>query len=85
MFKINRYSSLDEPMWDNFVPNSNNGTIFHLRSFLNYHPNNRFTDHSLIIEKKGKAGPLIFVTYSITCKTKNGEPVLEQEQTRILR
>ena len=40
---------------------------------------------SNIVEKKGKAGPLIFVTYSITCKTKNGEPVLEQEQTRILR
>ena len=54
MFKINRYSSLDEPMWDNFVPNSNNGTIFHLRSFLNYHPKNRFTDHSLIITKKDK-------------------------------
>ena len=27
MFKINRYSSLDESMWDKFVPNSNNGTI----------------------------------------------------------
>ena len=54
MFKINRYSSLDESMWDNFVPNSNNGTIFHLRSFLNYHPKNRFTDHSLIITKKDK-------------------------------
>ena len=38
-----------------------------------------------IVEKKGKTGPLIFVTYSITCKTKNGEPVLDQEQTRILR
>ena len=40
---------------------------------------------SNIVGKKGKTGPLIFVTYSITCKTKNGEPVLDQEQTRILR
>ena len=54
MFKINRYSSLDESMWDKFIPSSNNGTIFHLRSFLNYHPKNRFTDHSLIITKKDK-------------------------------
>ena len=40
---------------------------------------------SNIVGKKGKTGPLIFVTYSITCETKNGEPVLDQEQTRILR
>ena len=40
---------------------------------------------SNIVEKRGKTGPLIFITYSITCKTKNGEPVLDQEQTRILR
>ena len=69
MFKINRYSSLDEPMWDNFVPNSNNGTIFHLRSFLNYHPNNRFTDHSLIIEKKGK----LFSVFPAAEKIINGK------------
>tara|TARA_Y100001978_G_scaffold188228_1_gene189467 strand:+ start:575 stop:1030 length:456 start_codon:yes stop_codon:yes gene_type:complete len=40
---------------------------------------------SNIVGKKGKTGPLIFVTYSITCETTNGEPVLDQEQTRILR
>ena len=40
---------------------------------------------SNIVGKKGKTGPLIFVTYSITCETKDGEAVLDQEQTRILR
>ena len=40
---------------------------------------------SNIVGKKGKTGALIFVTYSITCETKYGEPVLDQEQTRILR
>ena len=40
---------------------------------------------SNIVGKEGKSGPLIFVTYSITCKTKDGEAVLDQEQTRILR
>ncbi len=34
--------------WDNFVRRSNNGTIFHLRRFLGYHPPGRFHDHSLI-------------------------------------
>ena len=36
-------------------------------------------------EKNGRTGPLIFITYLISCKTKTGEPVLEQQQTRILR
>ena len=40
---------------------------------------------SNIVGKEGKTGPLIFVTYSITCETKDGEAVLDQEQTRILR
>ena len=38
-----------------------------------------------ITEKQGKTGPLIFITYLITCKTQAGEMVLEQFQTRILR
>ena len=54
MFKINRYSISHEKQWDKFVDHGNNGTIFHLRSFLNYHPKNRFVDHSLMIKKKGK-------------------------------
>jgi len=40
---------------------------------------------SSIVGKKGRTGPLIFITYSITCQTKDGEAVLDQEQTRILR
>ena len=40
---------------------------------------------SNIVGKKGRTGALIFITYSITCQTKDGEAVLDQEQTRILR
>lgn len=40
---------------------------------------------SAIEEKVGKTGPLIFITYLISCKTSKGDGVLEQEQTRILR
>ena len=54
MFTVNQYKPVDESEWDHFVAHSNNGTIFHLRSFLNYHPQDRFNDHSLIIKKKGK-------------------------------
>ena len=51
MLKIHKYKETDRKHWDYFVNNSNNGTIFHLRRFLNYHPENRFDDHSLIIKK----------------------------------
>lgn len=54
MFEIHRYTDSDKNLWDDFVPLSNNGTLFHLRSFLDYHPLDRFIDHSLLIEKKGK-------------------------------
>ena len=40
---------------------------------------------SSLTEKQGRTRPLIFVTYTINCRTEAGEPVLEQKQTRILR
>ena len=54
MLKIRKYKETDRNHWDYFVGNSNNGTIFHLRRFLSYHPESRFKDHSLIIKKKQK-------------------------------
>ena len=38
--------------WDNFIWQANNGTIFQTRRFLNYHPPERFEDHSLIFKKE---------------------------------
>lgn len=49
-----RFFSADRDSWESFVRESNNGTIFHERKFLSYHPDGRFDDHSLVIEKKGK-------------------------------
>jgi len=49
-----RYASHDETRWERFVNASNNGSIFHTRRFLSYHPTHRFQDCSLIFEKKGK-------------------------------
>jgi hypothetical protein len=40
--------------WEEFVDSSNNGTIFHTRRFLSYHPAGRFKDNSLIFKDKNK-------------------------------
>ena len=48
---VRQYMPSDENSWDNFVHSSSNGTIFHLRSFLSYHIDRKFDDHSLIIKK----------------------------------
>lgn len=72
MFEIYRYSNLDESLWDELVSQSNNGTLFHLRSFLNYHPDERFIDHSLLINKKGK----IFSVFPAAELKMGGEKVL---------
>ena len=45
---IRKFTAKDTKDWDDFVERSNNETLFHLRSFLEYHPKNRFNDHSLI-------------------------------------
>lgn len=45
--------SFDE-QWDLMVLNANNGTLFHTRRFLSYHPPGRFTDHSLIFNKNNQ-------------------------------
>ena len=52
MFTLHRYINKNESRWDQFVSSGNNGTLFHLRKFLNYHPKDRFQDHSILIEKK---------------------------------
>lgn len=47
-------SKISSDEWDDFIDSSDNGTIFHKRSFLSYHPKDRFEDASLVIEKDKK-------------------------------
>lgn len=54
MIEITKYKKSRKKEWDEFVKKSNNGTMFHERKFINYHPKERFKDHSLIFEEKGK-------------------------------
>lgn len=44
--RVERYTGQID--WDGFVRTSRNGTIFHTRRFLSYHPEGRFEDHSLL-------------------------------------
>ena len=47
MISIKKYNDKMKNIWDDFVDNSNNGTIFHKQSFLSYHLNRlKFLDQN---------------------------------------
>ncbi|MGH2575517.1 MAG: GNAT family N-acetyltransferase [Ignavibacteria bacterium] len=52
--EVNLYEKKYLNQWEEFVESSNNGTIFHTRKFLSYHPLDRFKDSSLIFKDKNK-------------------------------
>ena len=56
MFKFIPFerSGLAAEEWDIFVNGSDNGTIFHTRKFLSYHPKSRFKDASIVVLKNDK-------------------------------
>lgn len=51
---IEKFSNKDSEKWDKFVCESRNGTIFSTRKFLNYHPEEKFNDCSLVIRENSK-------------------------------
>lgn len=52
MIHLQLYEDKYEKRWDEFVlHNSLNGTFLHTRNFLNYHPDGRFKDSSLLFMK----------------------------------
>jgi len=52
--QIEKYAEANLEIWDEFISQSANGTIFHSRRFINYHPADRFEDHSLMFFKDKK-------------------------------
>ncbi len=50
--QVCRLTEKDHKRWEEFVAQSNNGTIFHALKFLSYHPPERFKNHHLIIKDK---------------------------------
>jgi len=51
---IQSYNDELERKWEYFVTHSENGTLFHLRKFLGYHRQKKFTDASVIFYREQK-------------------------------
>ena len=52
MISIKKYNHKLQYVWDDFIEKSNNGTIFHKQTFLNYHIDRKFQNHSLLFYQK---------------------------------
>ena len=52
-WRIRRYRSEDADLWDRLVAESRQGTLLHMRGYMDYH-SDRFKDCSLIALRKGK-------------------------------
>lgn len=48
MISIKKYNHKMKNIWDDFIDCSNNGTLFHKQSFLEYHQTRSFADHSML-------------------------------------
>lgn len=46
--RVTEYSEEYRNVWEDFVRNSNNGTLFHRQAFLGYHPRGKFNFHHLL-------------------------------------
>lgn len=51
---VHRYQPEQRAEWDAFVLRSNNGTMFHLQQFLDYHPEGRWQWHHLMFRNGNK-------------------------------
>lgn len=72
MVEIKKFINQQSELWENIVKKANNGTIFHTRRFLSYHPTDRFVDHSLIFYKKDKP----FVVFPAATRDIDGKKFL---------
>ncbi len=61
-YQSRQEAGISNEEWDNYIRNSNNGTIFQEQSFLSYHPEERFKDLSLFFAKRDKIIALLTLT-----------------------
>ncbi len=64
MMRIRRLENTDKADWTDFVLRSNNGTVFQLPAFLDYHPAGRFDNHHLAQE--GAKGLEVIIPGALT-------------------
>lgn len=57
--EIIKYTPDWKEKWDNFVRSSNNGTMFHLQKFLDYHSPGKFSFDHLIFLDKGNISAIL--------------------------
>jgi len=69
-------SGVSAKEWDDFVDNSDNGTIFQTRKFLSYHPKDRFKDASIVVKKKNK----LFAVLPAVVIERDGKKILSSHQ-----
>lgn len=63
--EIKKYSLNKFDVWNKFVEESNNGTLFHTLSFLEYHPEAKFdVNHLMILEDGNILGVLPIALFS---------------------
>ncbi len=65
-------AKITDEEWDAFVDESDNGTIFHKRRFLAYHPKDRFKDVSFALQKDNK----LFALFPAVMIERNGKKIL---------
>lgn len=70
--KVSKYDQKDQELWDNFVQNSINGTIFHEQRFISYH-GNKFEDCSLLIHNNSE----LIAVFPAAIINKNGKTILK--------
>ena len=61
--EIIEYSEEWKDKWDQFVLESNNGTMFHMQKFFDYHKPGKFSFNHLIFLEKGN---IVAVTSGFT-------------------
>jgi len=57
--EVVKYSEQYRNKWDEFVRNSNNGTMFHLQKFFDYHTEGKFNFNHLMVIDKGNIAALL--------------------------
>ncbi len=72
MMTVQPYTAALAARFDAFVTSARNGTVFHTRQFLSYHPDDRFTDASLLFLE----GDRIVAVLPAALKAENGKKML---------
>ena len=70
--EVKKYSEEYRQQWDEFIEHSQQGTLFHTRAFLAYHPLERFTDDSLLFFAEGS----LLAVLPAAAHTHNGARIL---------